>query len=231
MESDATPIAEARSPFGATWGSLAEALQTTLARVRGDSGPPLGRARVEVQLGLAHANFGLLRLPDTDARTLSFEAQKTYVQAWVRSMLHLEPTTQLVRWQVQADGKRMLVSCISGEIFETLQAFCSDHQMIFASCVPAALAVASERRERSPATVVWTEGLESRREGRVQMLRFDDQGLSATWRGWIPASPTISGDEELQAAARRFQASQGEEAAAGVRHLHWPDCMQAAGAR
>lgn len=214
----------ARAAFDPSPGSLSLALQGALAQLREAAGLSEERVRLEAQLGLAHAAFGFLRLGDTDARTLPFEIQQTYVHAWIRGVLHLDPSAQLVRWQVQVAGKSLLVSCVSRNTFETLQAFCSDHRMTFASCLPAALDFARAQRNRDAATIVWTEGLEGAREGRVQMLRFDDRGLCATWRGWIPPSPHGGSEEEVRAAARRFEACHGGEGTGPHIHLCWPAC-------
>lgn len=230
-EPTANPIAQAQSALGTGSGGLRQALDAAFALLRAASERPLVGARLEAQLGLAHARFGVLELADVDARTLPRDTQKAYVHAWVRNMLHLDPDAQLVRWQVQRGGSSVLVSCISEEAYGTLSIFCSEHGLAFTSCTPAALAVTRAEYQRKAVSVIWTECLGSQREPTVQMLHLDDGAVRATWRGWMPSSPFGSAEEELHAAALRFQAFHGIGDGEHLSRLQWPACAQSAGAQ
>ncbi len=199
--------------------TLPELLEQALSELQATHGA-LGTApELEVQLGLDHAHIGLMVLEDMKGSALSSEARKTYAQAWVRRMLHRDPQTQVIRWQVLADARKLLISCVSRDVFDVLQQFCVRHGLRFASCRPAVLSTFGEGAGKAAAarTVVWTEAANGApRAHSIQLLRIERGQLSAAWRGWVP------GENAAEGAIRRFQAHSGVPTGEIATHVHWP---------
>jgi hypothetical protein len=216
-------------PMAGGRDALPALLDLAAARLRSRLASDLRGLPLEVQLGLEHAHFGLLALEDGGAGAPRAAMRDTYAQAWVRQMLHLDPAAQVVRWQVSPDGRKLLISCVDRQVFDALQAFSDAQGLRFVSCRPAVLSAVSAVRAPAAAgdarglTVVWTEaGRHAARFGSVQLLRFEQGLLSATWRGWVPAAACagLEPDEALAAAVRRFGA---RAATPGItQHVHWP---------
>ena len=203
-------------------------LEQAMEQLQAVHSGPLSGLDLEVQLGLDHARIGLMMLGDVSATALSSDARETYARAWVKQMLHLDPETQLVRWQILADAHKLLISCVDRRVFEVLSDFALQHRLRFASCRPAVLSAVSPERE-APAglTVVWTEaGAGASRSGSVQLLRFEGNQLSSAWRGWAPCASADGNDDALEGAVRRFHARNNASAAEIVRRLHWPSTAQ-----
>jgi hypothetical protein len=190
----------------------------------------LGGAQLQVQLGLGHARIGLIELTDVSAGTRAGGNLETYAQAWVRQMLHLDPSRYIIRHQVIGNGDRLLVSCIERWLYDVLADFCKQQGLRFASCRPAVLSVVAPNRGLPrqskapvPKTIVWTEvATAAARSSRVQLLGFDGAHLVSSWRGWIPAAGEGHPDSALEGAIRRFQAACKIPGDAVVRRIHWP---------
>lgn len=191
----------------------------------------LNGLQFEVRLGLDHARIGLMVLEDVAATALSGGTREAYAQAWVKQMLHLDPDTQVIRWQVMADARKLLISCVDRPVFETLRDLALEHRLRFVSCRPAVLSAIGAQQEVKAAskasrglTVVWTEaGVDAVRSQSVQLLRFEGARLSSAWRGWVPSSPDSNGgDEALEGATHRFLAHNLAQPDDAVSHVHWP---------
>jgi hypothetical protein len=189
---------------------------------------------LEVQLGLDHARIGLMVLQDVAATALSSDTREAYAQAWVKQMFHLEPQTQVTRWQVLADPHKLLISCVDRRVFEALTDFAREHGLRFVSCRPAVLSTIAAQQGTGKAgqmvTVVWTEAATAdARSSSVQLLRFDGAQLSCAWRGWVPPAPVSDGgDETLEGAIRRFQGHTRAGDGDTVTHVHWPSAAPGA---
>jgi len=193
---------------------------------------PLAGVGFEVQLGLSHARLGLLTLADTQAASPSSSACDAYTQAWVKQMWHLDPATQVIRWEVLDDAQKLLISCIDRPVFDLLEAFSRRHGLRFVSCKPAVLCALDSPTQQGPdsqptalegMTLVWTEaGANAKRTSNVQLLRFKGAQLASIWRGWVPPPMADSTDDALEGALRRFQAHHLAQAGDGLRCLHWP---------
>ena len=215
-----------------TPASLPAMLDQALVSLKTIYPTPLAGVDFEAQLGLSHARLGLLVLADTQATSPTSSACEAYTQAWVKQMWHLEPATQIIRWEVLDDAQKLLISCIDRSIFDSLDGFSRQHGMRFVGCKPAALCALNSPEQRGqgnlPAasagmTLVWTEtGKNARRTSNVQLLRFKGAQLASIWRGWVPPPIADSSDEALEGALRRFQAHHQAQAGDALRRLHWP---------
>jgi hypothetical protein len=174
-----------------------------------------------------------MELQDVVATALPAATREAYAQAWVMQMLHLNPATQIIRSQSLADAHKMLISCVDRTVFDALQTFSQRHGLRFASCRPAVLSAltgprgAGNQSENALAalTVVWTEpGAETARGNCIQLLRFKDRQLTASWRGWAPLV-TEGPDAALEGALKRFQARHAADTGDVVKHLHWPSVV------
>ena len=208
--------------------ALRPQLDQAMAQLQTSHDGPLGGLDLEVQLGLDHARIGLMMLGEVSATALSADAREAYAQAWVKQMLHLDPATQMIRWQILADAHMLLISCVDRRVFEVLSDFALQHRLRFASCRPAVLsAVSSEREATADLTVVWTEaGTGPLRSGSVQLLRFEGGQLSSTWRGWAPCPAADGADDALEGAVRRFHARNNASATENVKRMQWPSTAQ-----
>lgn len=199
---------------------LHEALGEVIARL------PQERSRLRptqlwVRLGMAHARIGLMHLAEANGSRLAADALETYVGAWTRQALHLDPAHQVIRWQVLRDSRHVLVSCIDSDMFVTLTEFAREHGFRFKSCMPALLQEVRSAPRSATQTLAWTEGANEHRSPAVQLLRFERGQVVSTWRGWLPQPACDAPDRELQAAVRRFNARHGS-AEADLVHVHWP---------
>jgi hypothetical protein len=200
-------------------------LDEAVARLEIGEGPLPSGLELEVQLGLTHAHIGLMVLDDVAATALTAATRETFAQAWVARMLHLDPARQIVRWQILADPRKLLISCVDRNLFEALGEFAQRRRYRFSSCRPALLSTIAAQRQNESAsalTIVWTEpGTSAARSSSVQLLRFENRQLTATWRGWAPL--VVEGvDSALEGALRRFGARHSAQADETVKRLHWP---------
>jgi len=204
-------------------------LEEAVSRLRTTYEGPLKGLDLEVRLGMAHARIGLMTLDDMTATSLTSTARETYIAAWIPQMLHLDPQTQVVRWQILSDAHKVLISCVDRAVFDELQDFSHLHGLRFMSCRPAVLSAiehgesaVGKSNATEPWTVVWTEaGAGARRSSSVQLLRLRGRQLWATWRGWIPFSPHDD-DTALEGAIRRFQVHHSAPACESLKRQHWP---------
>lgn len=208
----------------ATVHDVAKQFDDAFAQLKAAHGERLGRAKLDVELGLAGARIGLMVLEGGTATSLTSAALDACVHAWVKQMLHLEPASQLVRWKILADPSMLLVSCVERTAFESLEQLAKAQGMRFVACKPAVLAALSAVRDQpDEATLVWTEAAPgSTRSSIVQLLRFERAQLRAAWRGWVPPPAAGSNDSALVGALRRFQAHHRCRTDAPVTYLHWP---------
>lgn len=185
-------------------------------------------AELKVQLGLSHARLGLMVVTDSAANSLTSGVCESYSHAWVKQMLHLDPAGQVIRWELLDASRKLLISCIDRGIFEALKLFAAKHGLRFVSCRSAALASVAEERQQPAAadlTVVLTEpgGIDDRRSACVQIFRLSGMQIAASWRGWLPPSSGVNGqDESLEGAIRRFQARYSAQPGDAFTRLHWP---------
>jgi len=176
---------------------------------------------LEVRLGLDHAQIGVMVLEGVSATSLASSTCDVYTRAWVKQMLHLDPETQVIRWQILVDPHKLLVSCIEQRVFEALNDACQQHGLRFVSCRPAVLSALSDPTTAQGLTIAWTEAIAgAARSNVVQLMRFERKQVSSTWRGWLP-SPSGSDDldNELEGAIRRFQAHHAAAAGEAVNRL------------
>lgn len=199
---------------------LSDALAEAAARFP-EKGSRLRPTQLQVRLGMAHARVGLMHLAKGNGARLGAAALETYVTAWTRQALHLDPAQHVLRWQVLRDPHHVLVTCFKKETFETLSGFAQERGLRFTSCMPALLQQVHSVARSATHTVAWTEGAAEGRTASVQLLRFVDGQLVSTWRGWLPPSVARCADHELDGAVRRFNARHGEFAGEAVR-AHWP---------
>jgi hypothetical protein len=178
----------------------------------------------EVRLGLDFARVGLMTVEGLVGTSSGDAAMQSYVDAWVRHMLRLEPGSQVTRWQLLADRRNLLISCIDRGVFDALQALATRQGMRLTSCRPAMLSMAPGGAGRNAAgTLVFTEpGRQSHRSSLVQMMQFDRGQLVRTWRGWLPFAMPSAIDTPLDSAVRRFNATPAGTPGFPVEHVHWP---------
>lgn len=211
---------------------LRSRIEQALSEVRATYSGSLGGLDLEVQLGLDHAQIGVMVLEAISATSLASSTCEAYTRAWVQQMLHLDPETQVIRWQILADARKLLISCIDRHVFDALNDASLQHGLRFVSCRPAVLSAVSEARKvaeddlaaRRALTIAWTEAAAgASRSSSVQLLRFEGKQVSSSWRGWLPSpSRTDVSDNTLEGAIRRFQAQNLAEAGEAVKRLHWP---------
>jgi hypothetical protein len=213
---------EARRPANGTEAPLGEALRGLLTEIAA-TGAQVRGARLRVELGMAHACVGLMRVADGVGSRLAASTLHTYVTAWAQQTLHRDPAAHIMRWQVSRDPHHVLVTCVSRSTFDTLTAFADEHGLRFDRCVPAVVNAIRTARPRPAHTLVWTEGLGQRRDPSVQLLRLDRGQVHATWRGWAPASKSDAEDPQLQGALARFSARYGNSEGGQDIHVQWPD--------
>lgn len=213
-------------------GGLRSRLDQAIAQLKASHGAALPGLDLEVQLGLDQAHIGVMVLDDAATTDLSTSRWETYVHAWVRQMLHMDPQQHVIRWQVLANANKLLVSCVDRRVFDELHDFALENGLRFLSCRPAILSAMPERGGEPAGAastpdhgviVVWTEaGTNASRSNSVQLLRFRGKQISSAWRGWVPLLAESQGaDWALEGAVRRFQArhsAQGDP----VQLVHWP---------
>ena len=198
-------------------------IEQALSDLRATYPASLGGLNLEVQLGLDHAQIGVMVLEDVSATSLASSTCEAYTRAWVQQMLHLDPDTQVVRWQILADTRKLLISCIDRRVFEALDDACQQHGLRFVSCRPAVLSALSGPATPDGLIIVWTEATAgAARSSAVQLMHLGGKQVSSTWRGWLPPPSGSDGpDHELEGAIRRFQAHHAANGAESVNRVHW----------
>jgi hypothetical protein len=185
---------------------------------------PFQKSDIEAQLGFDHARVAVMTVDRPGGLTsLPAAKQASFVQAWATDMLRVTPDEQVIRWRALADPRKVLVSCVRRQIVEDLELACKDTGVQLASCRPAVMAAMESVKVVSSkhVTIVWTEGPPTaQRHSAVQLLRFHDERLQRSWRGWVPS------DEDIDAVVTRFDASEEVTPAARV-NLHWPTAASA----
>ncbi len=194
------------------------------------SGVQARGAIFEVLLGQKHARIGLLPLDTTTQELLNGKAGAAFVHAWVKQRLHMDPATQVVRWNVLPSGRSALVTCIASPVLNLLTEFSAQAKLRFISCKPAITQLLDERdrhglksTQPDALTVICTEGFEAgRRSNAVQCLRFEGRQLTSAWRGWVPGSGPVHESKPLQGVVRRFQLVASPQDSEPTMHWHWP---------
>jgi hypothetical protein len=214
------------------WGSPQDLQQqlACAAQELSSTGPPARGAIFEALLGQEHARIGLLPVDGSTQELLNGKEGIAFVHAWVKQRLHLDPATQVVRWNVLPHGRSALVTCIPALLLEMLTEFSAQARLRFVSCKPAITKLindldgdASRKGQPGAATIVCTEGFEAeRRASTIQCLRFEGRHLTSTWRGWVPGSGPAGADTPMQGAVRRFQLAASPQDSEPVMHWHWP---------
>ncbi|MDB5870675.1 MAG: hypothetical protein JWQ07_117 [Ramlibacter sp.] len=178
----------------------------------------------EVRLGLDFARVGLMPVEGIAAKASSDAAMQTYIDAWVRHMLRLDPASQVTRWQLLADGRNLLISCIDRVVVDALDALATRQGMRLTSCRPAMLSMTvGGIRKDAGGTIVLTEaGKHSHRSSLVQMMQLQRGQIVRVWRGWIPYATPTAADVSLDSAVRRFNATPPGAPDVPVEHVRWP---------
>lgn len=162
---------------------------------------------LHVLLGFSQCRVGLLSLQGLRETNTNL---KLAVDAWVARHLHLDPSTQIVRWEALPEPGAYLVSCVRREVVEHIQSFASIRKIRLASIKPAVLtalesAMRTQKRTSQALALVCTEGRRNMaRDGVVQVFGLCDGGLRHEWRGWVQPAPADSDDEEIAGLVRRF---------------------------
>lgn len=191
------------------YANLRAGLQAALAEVGVTASAD--RFRLRVRLGLTHAKVGLL---DLKGARPSPDELAAVTGGWVSHRLHLDPSTQEVRWRVVNGGEALLVTAVPTQLLTQLKAFAAERRIRFDSCIPAVIDCLDARlretrkyRGQRSCTLLWTElGSGEVRHPAVQLFRISNQRLTATWRGWVPQDSQTDSDSALSFALRRFQA-------------------------
>jgi hypothetical protein len=207
-------------------------LQDALDSLRAQHQVQLARLNLRVRLGLAYAHVGVMTLTGESTGAPNFATCKSYTDAWVKQMLHLEPGTQVIRWQVLEGARKLLISCVDRHVLQMLKDVCGVHGLRFVSCRPAVLDAMTTRQDVAQrhlaaggATLAWIEpGNGAQRASTVQLLGFDGRQVVSAWRGWLPPpAPGAEGaDDQLEGAIRRFQFFNASNADDKILRLHWP---------
>lgn len=185
----------------ASWqpGQLEEALDEAWKALREQAAlPRAGRTELSVRLGLAHTRVGLMQYADESMPSTAPVPSDAQVQAWVQLVWSLDPKSQIIRWEPQANGGKVLVVCTDRQVFEVLNSFAQREGFRFVSCQPEVLSAREQPGNQAAAEVraaqtssgtafVWLESLDSApRSPLVQLLHVQDGNISAAWRGWMP---------------------------------------------
>jgi hypothetical protein len=177
----------------------------------------LGFDSARVALMTVDGPRGLLSLPKT--------AHLTLVRSWVADMLHVDPDSNVLRWQAMSDPRQVLVSCVDAQALQDIESACADTGIRVSSCRPAVLDVLDSIRELRGAgtddvSVACTEeAAADTRHATAQFFRFKAKRLHACWRGWVPCAEEEDG--ELARAHDRFDESTGGTGARRASR-HWP---------
>ena len=221
LGTSAEQIANVDVEVPSSTSELRAAVDDGISRLASLGWVPPTRLNVEAQLGLRYAVVGLLRVER--AAGLPFRQQAAYVRAWASDRLHLDPDSQVMRWQVLSDGEGVLISCVDRAVHETLGDFCKLNGMHFASCIPAIMLAVRSANKRVDRILTWTEGGEGIRDGSIHMLAFKRGTPVASWRAWLsPHAGDFANDIELAGAERRFQSFAGWPSDSTADRMHWP---------
>lgn len=210
-------------------GRWLDALTQALSLSRSLHTPSRRHTEAEVELGLSHCRVAIMSIDQSDG-ILSVPTAKRdlYVHRWAEQTLHVAAQEQIIRWRALPDPHHVLVSCISRSIAEDVARACVTAGVRLMSCRPALLSCIPAAGQSAPAqssdsTVVWTEfAVASMRYSAVQLLRFQNRRLAASWRGWVPPAGDLTADETLDAAAARFAAHHGVSPGELYVKMRWP---------
>lgn len=226
------PLARVVLQGSMTGGELDGSLIRAVSDLQRLHGTALHGMALDVQLGLDHSRIGLVDLSGVSPASLSAGNCDAYARAWAAQMLHLNPLTSVIRWELLERSRKLLISCVSRTTVAILDAFCARSGLDFSGCRPAVLgAVDRARLGRRPEadaaagrTVAWTEeNADGSRSCTVQLLRFQGLELAALWRGWVPATAAAGGhDRALEDAIARFDRINPAASGAAVDRLVWP---------
>lgn len=213
-------------------GQLDATLEQAWASLKKLVPQDLHGADLSVQLGLAHARLGLLHLVREGGIGAKPAAIDGYVQAWIRQMWGVDPSTQIIRWDRMENGHDLLISCIDRSVYSELEAYAQRHGLRFVSCKPAVLNALESSgpiasHHNTPRTLIWTEpSATAQRAPLVQLLHCTGAQLSALWRGWVPAPEhRDTSDTILHGAIRRFNAAHLVKMDAPLVFKHWDPTM------
>jgi hypothetical protein len=210
-------------------------LGQALSDLQAQHADALAGTPLDVQLGLDHARIGLVDLSGVALSSLTAKNCDTYAHAWVEQMLHLHPSTAVIRWELLEQSQKLLVSCVGRIVIDALTEFSSNSGLRFSSCRPAVLSLLDcyqalgVRTDSVPARdLAWTEATaDGGRSSKVQLLRLQGRHLSALWRGWVPAVPSRDGNDlALDEAIGRFQRVNLSASGAAAERVIWPDYGQ-----
>lgn len=178
-------------------------------------------AELAVELGLAYARLGVLRLSGTAAAG----GLEAYASAWAEQTWHIDAVSQVVRAERLPRQDALLVSCVDRAVFDVLAQFARDRELRFVSCQPAALAQLDQLPSASAgdSVLAWTEpAVVAARAPVVQLVHCRSGHMQAIWRGWLsPPTKDDTEDAALDGALRRFIAAQHLSASTPVHIAGW----------
>lgn len=224
-----SPVARVDLVVQAVVGNLLPSLGQALSELQAQHGGTLAGMPLEVQLGLDHAQIGLVDLSGVSPGALAAKNCDAYAHAWVAQMLHMDPSTALIRWELFEHAQKLLVSCVGRHVVDVLTDFSAHSDLRFSSCRPAVLSALVSYRTRDVRAepllardLAWTEvRADGRRSSKVQLVRLQGRHLSALWRGWVPQ--TLSNEDvALDGAIGRFQRINSPESDVPVERIVWP---------
>lgn len=230
FSAERSPVARVLLAGSMAAGDLAGNLVQALSDLQRRHGLPLKGTPLDVQLGLDHSRIGLMDLSAVSPASLGAGNCDAYARAWAAQMLHLDPSTAVIRWELLEGPRKLLVSCVPRRTVDLLGEFCERSGLDFSGCRPAVLcALDRERPDRRPdaaadRTLAWTEeNAAGGRSSKVQLLRFQGFELVALWRGWVPMTSAEDGaDRALNDAIARFDRISSPAPGAGVVRFVWP---------